>query len=217
MTRDRLSVHNDFKTLSRKRGNMILDVGCGSGLRFRAMPRGSANCDIDKPIVKIRNFVRCDARFLPFISDSFSLVLMFNLLEHIKDYWSAINEGLRVGEKILVRLDCFLVLAHLLTPDHEYFTIGFRFLRVPDWWRTFRVRFRFVFMNRYINFSFNMISRLLYGGSFWHHYLIEKNLEIRLFSEIPKTPQKLDRDRRFRNRYFDPQIKPLSREQTQYC
>lgn len=71
-----------------------LDVGCGS------RPMGDVNVDLlvegDAPnIVNIRsisNFIVADARFLPFKNKTFTRVVCFHMMEHVKD------DGLVYGE-----------------------------------------------------------------------------------------------------------------------
>ena len=98
---------------------MMLDVGCGTDSRFNANPHGDVNCDIDQPQTKIPNFVRCDARFLPFRNGTFKTALLF-ILEHIEDYRKAVTESLRVSKHIIVRTDCLFTFRNLFTLDQNY-------------------------------------------------------------------------------------------------
>jgi len=170
----------------------ILDVGCGTNSRFKAMPRGTVNCDIDKPLVKIPNFVRCDARKLPFTNESFDYVLLYNVLEHIADYHFALLDAIRVSRQgVIVRVDGFLTLRNLMTLDHEYLTLGLRFVKTPAWlkrirktkifnpyqkanekvykiiYKAIKVIFRIMLRLRYLNYSRS-----------WHYFFISKHGKI---------------------------------------
>ena len=68
-----------------------LNVGCG-GTDYAFNDLGcELNCDIQKPHIKIRNFVQCDARFLPFKDNVFEKAYAYNVLEHAKDYRRALR------------------------------------------------------------------------------------------------------------------------------
>ena len=166
----------------------ILDVGCGTDTRFHAMPRGSVNCDIDKPRAKILDFVRCDARKLPFRPNTFKVALMYNILEHIINYQQALAEGLRVARKgVIVRVDGFFTLRNFATRDHVYLTLGMRFVRTPIWMRKLRSttlnpyaktdKRVFKAVHRIANICFRAVLRLWYlnYGRSWHYYMVSGN------------------------------------------
>lgn len=76
---------------------MRLDIGCGGSKQFVPRKiRGDVNCDILKPTAKILNFVLCDAHFLPFKSNYFSKVFMFNLIEHLENPLKSLKEAIIV-------------------------------------------------------------------------------------------------------------------------
>ena len=87
---------------------MILDVGCGGD------PRGDVNCDLlirdshekwDQDPSWIKNFVKADARALPFRSGCFDVVYCSHMLEHLEDPRSGLKELLRVANyKVIVVL-----------------------------------------------------------------------------------------------------------------
>jgi ubiquinone/menaquinone biosynthesis C-methylase UbiE len=63
---------------------------------------GSVNCDIEKPSVKVRNFVRCDAYQLPFKGNAFPIVYASHILEHLDYPQQSLKEMKRVTTKIVV-------------------------------------------------------------------------------------------------------------------
>ena len=83
----------------------ILEVGGGqSGLAARLYPGAPVvTLDIDPALAKRQpedspsTFVCGDARKLPFPDDSFAIVTMFDLLEHVDDHQAAATEALRVA------------------------------------------------------------------------------------------------------------------------
>lgn len=79
-----------------------LDIGCGSGLRYPADPRGDVNCDIDRPHSKIPNFVRCEARNLPFKDRAFKKCYANHLIEHCEDPNVVMKECFRVAKDVVV-------------------------------------------------------------------------------------------------------------------
>jgi ubiquinone/menaquinone biosynthesis C-methylase UbiE len=86
---------------------MILDVGCGS------KPKGDVNVDLYTGISPhiyyrhlidpkhIPNFVRADAEYLPFKSDSFDLVYASELLEHTFRPYEVLAEFRRVSSRMV--------------------------------------------------------------------------------------------------------------------
>lgn len=80
----------------------VLDVGCGS------RPTGDVNTDLTyggdssapyRGSVEIKNFVRCDAGFLPFKDSAFRVVFASHVLEHLQNPEMALLEWLRVASK----------------------------------------------------------------------------------------------------------------------
>lgn len=85
----------------------ILDVGCGDH------PWGDVNCDINTGYTaeggdqkergmfidphKIRNFVKCDAQYLPFKDNAFTKVFCFHVIEHVNNPYLLIRELMRVS------------------------------------------------------------------------------------------------------------------------
>lgn len=84
-----------------------LDVGCGS------KPRGHVNVDLLVPDDEwkrtvnpkiIPNFVRADARFLPFRNCAFELCVASHLLEHSNVPSCLLREMLRVAQRVRIIL-----------------------------------------------------------------------------------------------------------------
>jgi SAM-dependent methyltransferase len=103
--------------LSRKSQNgrvFVLDIGCGYA------PVGDVNCDLfvedveghrsNKEIKdhylldckKIPNFVVCDAQYLPFKKNVFDIVVSRQVIEHIKQPMTMINEMVRTSKDLVV-------------------------------------------------------------------------------------------------------------------
>jgi SAM-dependent methyltransferase len=112
--------------------SLVLDVGSGGGI-FPSVPRGDVCVDIDIPVRTVPNdFVRSDASHLPFRAGTFSLVIAFNVLEHVEDPRTCIEEFLRVGSKVICRQDKLLHIPMWATPEHLWLQLpGFRFLPFP--------------------------------------------------------------------------------------
>jgi len=112
-----------------------LDVGCGN------RPWGDVNCDINIGYTpeggdqkergifinphKIKNFVKCDAQYLPFKNNIFNKVFCFHVIEHINNPYLLLKELIRVSHSS-VTIKCphrFSKGAKL--PHHKhYFTKG---------------------------------------------------------------------------------------------
>jgi ubiquinone/menaquinone biosynthesis C-methylase UbiE len=99
---------------------MKLNAGCG-GNQYDFLDLGcDINCDLQKPKLKIPNFVMCDLRHLPFKDEFFQSVYAFNVLEHIPDYKTAVRELKRVSsDEVFIRFDKLFNLANWFTADHE--------------------------------------------------------------------------------------------------
>lgn len=84
---------------------LTLDIGCGFSLehevgkRYTARPRGEVNIDVERPEVKISNFIRASANFLPFNKEVFNEVYMFHVIEHLDNPVDAAKEAFRVLKK----------------------------------------------------------------------------------------------------------------------
>ena len=92
---------NEYSKL--RKTNDYLDIGAGNlanALAFarNLKPRKTGAVDLALPSVKHMsiNFVRADARALPFRDQVFDLVTMISLIEHVQDWTLCISEALRV-------------------------------------------------------------------------------------------------------------------------
>jgi len=80
---------------------IILDVGSGCN------PVGDINCDLftgytphyGRPVEKTEYFIKCDAQYLPFRDDTFSIVHSSHLLEHTHNPYAVLLEMKRVSKK----------------------------------------------------------------------------------------------------------------------
>jgi len=74
-----------------------LDVGCGGSKEYIIhKTRGDINCDVLNPTYKIQNFIRCDALHLPFKKETFEVVFMYDLIEHLESPLKALQESYHV-------------------------------------------------------------------------------------------------------------------------
>ncbi len=85
-------------------GRKVLDVGCGIGLylrKFRELGAITFGIDIDEEKIaeaseELQNLAVASAESLPFRSETFDLVLLHEVLEHLVDDGMAVAEAVRV-------------------------------------------------------------------------------------------------------------------------
>jgi SAM-dependent methyltransferase len=78
---------------------LALDVGCGDGYQAGLLTTKFETVvavDIAKAEVCQKLDLLSDARFLPFVDSSFDMILLSNVLEHIRDRQKVVKECLRV-------------------------------------------------------------------------------------------------------------------------
>lgn len=110
-------VKNVYSILNVKRGDLILDIGCGTGytsLRYPGFKKNEneiISMDISKKEIQMakkyaneqgetRDFLIANALYLPFKNDSFDAAFCIYVLHHIFDHQEAIKEMTRVSKKI---------------------------------------------------------------------------------------------------------------------
>lgn len=121
----------------------ILDVGSGEGLVDFFITRNERNIELyggdydlevlhlSQAINPVSSYIGLDAGSLPFASESFDLVMMNEVLEHLEDYDATVSEAARVSKKYAIfsvpewpfyQAANFLILKNLKTwgehPDH---------------------------------------------------------------------------------------------------
>lgn len=150
----------------------VLDVGSGGGI-FPSVPRGDVCVDIDIPAGTVPNdFIRSDASHLPFRAETFQLVIAFNVLEHVKNPRTCIEEFLRVGSKVVCRQDKLLHIPMWATPEHLWLQLpGFRFLRFPRTHLGIRMS---IYLRSFVlgKSKFAVLARRLPLWRNWYYYQI---------------------------------------------
>lgn len=89
-----------------KKGNKILDAGCGTGLILRKLPKGTIGIDINPRNIKkakkhapLAKIMLADIEKLPFKKETFSTIISTEVIEHQPDPIPTINELRRVLKK----------------------------------------------------------------------------------------------------------------------
>lgn len=89
-----------------KKGNTILDAGCGTGLILRKLPKGTIGIDINprnvkkaKKHVPFAKIMLADIEKLPFRKETFTTIVSTEVLEHQPDPKPTVNELKRVLKK----------------------------------------------------------------------------------------------------------------------
>ena len=101
----------DRKELIVYADGLVLDVGVKDAYPWGRVKDGYLSCDLPENVIgldldiwKHKNFVQGDARCLPFRDKVFNVVILMELLEHVKpdDRMSVISEVLRVCSKRVI-------------------------------------------------------------------------------------------------------------------
>ncbi len=135
----------DLERLDVRRGQRLLDAGCGEGRHcFGALSRGAAvvglDLDLDAmrtPVGNLRargreqsrlaEMLQGDAFRLPFADTSFDRIICSEVMEHVHDYPAAIRELWRVarpGAKIAITIPT-------ATSEHLYLRLGDEYFESP--------------------------------------------------------------------------------------
>lgn len=89
----------------KKKNCKVLEIGSGNGKNLRSIRALKPDvqcygCDVKKPTVKPKfNFKLLDGNMLPYPSEYFDVVLMVDVLEHVKKYKEYVKEIKRVLKK----------------------------------------------------------------------------------------------------------------------
>jgi len=111
-----------YKFLEKKKFSKVLEIGSGNGLnslKTRVNCKEFIATDISKNkfIDKV-----IDVRKMPFKKNEFDLVLCIQVLEHIPNFWVAVEELKRVTKNYLIISVPFIYPEHLTPTDFYRFT-----------------------------------------------------------------------------------------------
>ena len=118
--------YNEIKRIMEKlEYTSLLDAGCGDGealVRLQhILPRETTGIDIDVKQIDIAKSKISDVKFevrdlmkLPYLDDSFDLVICLEVLEHVANPESILSEIARVSAKHLI----------ISVPNEPYFMLG---------------------------------------------------------------------------------------------
>ncbi len=94
-----------------KKGNKILDLGCGScNISEILIKKGYGVVPVDVSDVSVVDSVKpviYDGAHLPYVADEFDVVLVLTVLHHTKDPESVLLEAARVGKTIIIIEDIY--------------------------------------------------------------------------------------------------------------
>lgn len=115
-------VKNLITTYSQnKKDNQILDIGCGTGALMKEIASGGTVTGVDFSADAVHfckqrgleNVVQGSVTSLPFLNDTFDIVLALDILEHVEDDGQAVQEISRVlkpGGVAIIFVPAFMVL-----------------------------------------------------------------------------------------------------------
>ena len=115
---------------------MRLEIGCGVDRSYKFNPKISGEnvvyVDIEKPVMKIPNFIRSDAERLPFKGSCFTEVYASHVIEHLKNPLKFLSEVRRVlvsGGKVWLWTPNFTSPNVRKDPSHKY---AFNYFSLKD-------------------------------------------------------------------------------------
>lgn len=104
-------IRSALESVRRRRSDLVLDVGCGTGLLFRHIEEQTGflvGLDIsrrllEKALCKSRDsrkisLIRADADYLPFIDGAFDKVFAVTVLQNMPDVKTTLHEITRIGK-----------------------------------------------------------------------------------------------------------------------
>ena len=108
-------------------GSTVLEVGCGGAELSRALSEGyGLDCfglepyPQYQPRIDASKVIQGVAESIPFIDDSFDLVIAKDVLEHVDDVHASVNEMLRVSRRYV-----YIVGPNYLYPYEAHFKVPF--------------------------------------------------------------------------------------------
>lgn len=121
----RMYIDNTREFLTRNPGTLVLDIGCGEGVILR--DSGFLSIQLDISMSRLRKaragggdlLICADGKDLPFPSESFDIVLLIGVLEHVHQPEHIVDEMWRVLKKegkavVAVPNDVWMSLGRLL-------------------------------------------------------------------------------------------------------
>jgi len=79
----------------------IVDIGCANGSIFGKDFKSVTRVDIDNH-PKLENFYQANAEDLPFKDKEFDIAVMGEILEHVENPQKALNEAIRVANRVII-------------------------------------------------------------------------------------------------------------------
>jgi ubiquinone/menaquinone biosynthesis C-methylase UbiE len=139
---------DEFLTYNAKKGESILEVGCGSGILIPHLPQGVVYMGVDSSTYgleqararfKDATFIEASSEKLPFNQDTFSYVVSIFALEHFSKPKESLDEMVRVlkpgGHLLLLAPNLEFPFARLNALRHRSFIyrVGFMAMRIRDY------------------------------------------------------------------------------------
>ncbi|MBI2650271.1 class I SAM-dependent methyltransferase [Candidatus Woesearchaeota archaeon] len=165
--------------LQREHPFTLLDAGCGVATELSSYRIGNIKVNyvgLDKSsymIAKAKKgypgakFVRGEVESLPFPDDSFDVVVLRHVLEHLENYKTAVKEALRVSREIII-IDFF----HRLLP----FGLSWKIWDKDGYWNNWYSKTEFVRFLQSLNISYKVTTTKGNSGQTAEIYILEKRV-----------------------------------------